>query len=68
MALLDFTWALYARAVVKRDAMAGGLYSMALFLIGALVVVGYVEERWTLVPSAAGAFVGTWFGIKLESE
>lgn len=64
MAMLDFVWAMYARAVTSGTALQAANWSVLVFLLGALVTTLYVSAVWTAVPSAAGAWVGTFLAKK----
>lgn len=59
----DFAWSLYVAAVRDREALAAGAWAVALFLLGAVAVLGYVRDRWLLIPATAGAFLGTVAGV-----
>jgi small-conductance mechanosensitive channel len=62
----DFAWSLYVAAVKDGAAVRASFWAVALFLLGAVAVIGYTKNRWLLVPAAAGAALGTYFGVILQ--
>lgn len=66
MTVLDYTWAKYNRATVEGNATKAGLLAIAIYVLGAAGVLGYTDDRWLLIPSCAGAFVGTYFATRKE--
>jgi hypothetical protein len=61
----DFAWSLYVAAVKDGAAIRASLWAVALFLLGALAVIGYTRNRWLLIPAALGAAAGTFLGVTL---
>lgn len=59
----DLAWAAYVASVKAGAALTSASWSVALFLLGALTVLGYTKNRRLLIPAAAGAFAGTWAGV-----
>jgi hypothetical protein len=41
---------------------AGG-WAVLLFLFGAVGILGYTQDRWLLIPGAAGSFARTALGV-----
>lgn len=64
----DVCWALYVAKVKQGSAYAAATWAVALFLMGGIAVLGYTSNPWLLIPSAAGAFVGTLVGIWIEQR
>lgn len=65
-ALVDAVWARYTMSITaKRPAAAAG-YAAAIVLCGGVTILAYTTHPWLLVPSAAGAFAGTWITVKLS--
>lgn len=60
----DVAWALYVDQVKEGNALGASMWSLALFVVGALAVIGYTSDPWLLAPSAAGAFCGTYAGVR----
>jgi hypothetical protein len=60
---LDFTWAFYVKRVQDGAALAASGWAASLFVISGCATIGYTHDPWLLVPCAAGAFCGTYFGV-----
>jgi hypothetical protein len=65
MVVLDFIWAHYTLFLLKKKAAGAGLAATAIMLCNAVVTIGYVDDHWMIIPTAVGAFVGTYAAIKL---
>jgi hypothetical protein len=59
----DFAWAVYVAQVKSGNAVAAAGWAVALFLLGAVAVIGYTRDRWLLIPACLGAALGTWCGV-----
>lgn len=59
----DLFWASYVAAIKNGLALHASLWAVALFLVGAVAVLGYTRNRWLLIPAALGAFFGTLAGV-----
>lgn len=68
MFLTDACWAFYVATVKDGAALAAAGWSVALFLLGAVAVIGYTKDRWLLVPASAGAFCGTLVAVALQAR
>lgn len=64
MVLLDVVWAAYTLKVQGKKPALAGMYASAIMIINAIVTISYVTEPWMLLPVAAGAFVGTYLGVR----
>lgn len=66
MVALDFVWARYVIVLTKKHIAVGGGYAAAIMLLNGVVTLTYVSDPWMILPAAAGAFVGTYLGGKLD--
>ena len=66
MFFTDIFYTYYLSAVEKNRAVAAGLWAGILYLLGALIVVGYTKDVWILVPATIGGILGTYLGVKLK--
>lgn len=57
---LDLAWAVYTRHLVARRALPAATWAATIALIIGVNTILYTQDPWLLVPSAAGAFVGTY--------
>ena len=68
MALIDIMWAKYMQHANRGDRLIASLYSMMLFLITSGTVLIYTDDPMILPWGAAGAFLGTFIGIRPKSQ
>lgn len=64
MAALDFVWGNYTRNVADGRRVPSALWAAGIVFFNATVTLAYVGDHWTILPAAAGAFVGTYFSVK----
>ena len=65
--LLDAVFALYTVSVVKTQPLRAASLSFFTYLLEAVGVVNYVDNRLYLAPLALGAFVGSYIVVKWEA-
>lgn len=66
--VLDFVFARYTRAVTDQQRVAASAWSMAIVFLTGYITVSYVSDWRMLFPAAAGAFVGTFIGVKKKGN
>jgi type IV secretory pathway VirB3-like protein len=66
--LLDAVFALYIVAVNKGQSILAATLSLITYLLMAVGIVSYVENKWYIVPLALGAFVGSYIIVERESR
>jgi hypothetical protein len=66
MAALDFVFARYTITLIKKHIYVAGAYASVILLLNATVTLAYVYNPIMMIPAAAGAFVGTVIGGKLD--
>lgn len=64
----DLLWAMYIRRTSNGQAFQAGLFSALMVFLGAFVVTSYIENSLYLIPSVFGAFVGTYYTVKIDYE
>lgn len=64
LALLDFVWAYYTRAVVAKRPASASAYAAVITVLNGGAAIMYVATPILLLPAAAGAFVGTWLALR----
>lgn len=62
----DILWVFYIRRTGEGKAVGAASFSALIVLLGGLVVLAYVDNKWYLIPAAFGAFVGTVITIKFD--
>ena len=63
MAISDFLWAKYIGTVASASSVAAANYGMLVVVLGAYIVVSYVEDKRMIIPAAIGAWLGTYYGV-----
>jgi flagellar motor component MotA len=64
MVTLDLVWAAYTLKVQDKKPALAGMYASAIMIINAVVTLSYINDPWMLLPVMAGAFVGTYVGVR----
>lgn len=64
--IVDLLNAFYIKNIQKNKAMIAASTAVVLFLSASIAVIGYVDNHWLLIPAAAGAFAGTYIGVKIN--
>jgi hypothetical protein len=66
--LLDIVYTYYLRCVAKDNALGASFWSVACYLLGTVAVISYTTNHWLIIPAVAGAFCGTYAGMKLKKR
>jgi len=64
--VLDALWALYIRRSAQGQALQASTYATVLLGLGAFNTLSFLDNRWMLIPAAAGAFLGTYVTVVWE--
>jgi hypothetical protein len=67
MVIVDFIYAHYTKAASAHRAYAAANWAASMPFVNGLVVLLYVGDPWLLIPCAAGAWVGTFFSMRLDT-
>lgn len=63
-AAYDLSWARYLRAATEQRALPAAFWSVTVYAIGLIGLVGVLKvSGWLVVPEMAGLFVGTLLGV-----
>jgi hypothetical protein len=65
---VDYAWSAYMMAAAERKPHKAAFWSVAIVLLGAFSFLSYVENRWLLIPAAAGGYFGTWLAVWREKR
>ncbi len=65
---LDAVYAAYTVAIIKSQPGRAATFSLLTYILSAVGVVSYVDNKIYLIPLAAGAFVGTYIVIEFEAR
>jgi len=66
--ITDILLAFSIRRVSKGVVMEAAIYSGLVTLVGGLVTIEYVSNRWYLLFAAVGAFIGSFLTVKFDSQ
>lgn len=66
VAVMDFVWALYAKATVAGQAVWASSLSVVIILLSGFSTIEYTREWILLIPAGVGAFVGTLIAMKVK--
>lgn len=64
MFCLDVVFAFYTKSVVANKPVVAGLLASAIILCNTVMVLEVVHDQWMVVPTALGAFAGTWTAVR----
>jgi hypothetical protein len=67
-AALDAVFALYTVAVIKNKALTAASWSFLTYLLMAVGILNYVENKLYIIPLSLGAFAGSYVIVKRESD
>ena len=63
MFISDYFWVKYIRTVALTNSIAAANYGVVVVVLGAYVVVSYVEDKRLIIAAAIGAWLGTYYGV-----
>lgn len=66
--VIDAVYVLYTVSVMNAKPLTAANMSILSYLLGAIGVVSYVDNKLNLIPLALGAFIGTYIVVKWESN
>ena len=66
--LLDVVYTYYLRCVTDNNVLGASFWSVACYILGSVAVINYTTNHWLLIPAMAGAFVGTFVGMKIKKN
>lgn len=64
MVLLDYIWAHYTIYLLHNKPIQAAISASGIMFATALVTILYVDNHWMIIPTAAGAFVGTYSALR----
>jgi hypothetical protein len=66
--LLDVVYTYYLRCVADNSVLGASFWSVACYILGSVAVINYTTNHWLLIPAMAGAFAGTFVGMKIKKN
>lgn len=64
LVVVDIAWATYVKSAADGKPVRAAIAAGALYVMGAIVTMSYVNDHRFLVPAVAGSIVGTYIGVK----
>lgn len=64
---LDAIFALYTVAVIKTKALQAASWSLLTYLLYAIGLVNFIDNKWYIIPLSLGAFAGAYAVVKHEA-
>lgn len=68
MTVLDITFGLYTLAVANNQKVIASLMASAIIVCNVAVIKVNLDDPWLIVPTAFGAFVGTYLAFLIEQH
>jgi len=65
---LDIVYTYYLRCVANDNVLGASFWSVACYILGSVAVISYTTNHWLVVPAIAGAFCGTYVGMKIKKR
>jgi uncharacterized membrane protein YfcA len=62
----DAFYTYYLRAVNNNEVFKSSCWAVAVYLMAGVAIINYTSNHWMLIPACAGAFCGTWVGMKIR--
>jgi uncharacterized membrane protein YfcA len=66
--IVDILWVWYIKSVDSDKAWQASTSGTLIYSISAVITIHYVENHWYLIPMILGAFLGTFFAIKIKKK
>lgn len=66
--VLDIVYTYYLRCVANDNVLGASFWSVACYILGSVAVISYTTNHWLIIPALAGAFCGTYAGMKLKKR
>lgn len=63
VAVSDYIWTRYISNVGLGDKFTASVYAVLVIVLGAYIVVSYVDDKRLITAAAIGAFFGTYYGV-----
>ena len=60
----DVFWALYFLKIQEKNPLMSGVYGSLIYLLGAVAVTQYTEDKSFIIAAVIGAFLGTYVTVE----
>jgi uncharacterized protein YebE (UPF0316 family) len=65
---VDVFYTYYLKSIQNEKALQASIWAVVVYLVGCYAVISYIDNHWLLLPAAAGAFCGTFVGMRVRSK
>ncbi len=65
---VDWLWGVYILHTSKRNVWRSSIYATLIAIIGPLLTLTYIKNKYAIVAMALGAFVGTFISVKFGKK
>lgn len=62
-AVSDFVWTKYIGNIAGGSKLEAATWGAVVIVLGAYIVLSYVNDKRLIVAAALGAFIGTYYGV-----
>jgi len=64
----DLIYVYFVKSIQNDRPWHASFWSMVVTFTASIAVINYTADHWALIPALAGAFFGTWFGMKVKKS
>ena len=64
----DLIYVYFVKSIQNDRPWHASFWSMVVTFTASIAVINYTADHWALIPALAGAFFGTWFGMKVRKS
>ena len=64
----DLIYVYFVKSIQDNRPLMAAWWSMTVTFTASVAVINYTQDHWALIPALAGAFFGTWFGMKVREK
>ena len=64
----DIFYTYYLKAVHEEQTLKASAWASIVYVVAAVAIIEYNSNHLLLIPAAAGAFCGTWVGMKIRKK
>lgn len=67
-AIAEPIYILWIRRTSQGKAFSGATYGSTIWVIGAIVVISYVDNKWMIIPAFLGSWISGYLTIKFDEK
>lgn len=61
---VDVLWVFYIKTIGDKKALPAANYGTLLYASSAFITLSWVDNRWMIIPSLLGAYIGTYYAVR----